>query len=377
MGSGTTRCCRPHSHTRNQACRAGAPKACNKRPVYLAPLDKGLSGSDLWQARWELESGWLSRIHVFKIGKHAKLERELVAIRNIVAPIDPNTAYAELFPDDENPHQLALLRQEFAGGGESQSISLRQFIESCEGPERVAGVIRRLYTDRMHPWHVSAPRRLQHNSERVELRSALDWWVSRMDLNRDANRIGRVGVEASLRTKFSLSTSDLKDHVARIGEAEAVVVRGPVHGDLHTQNVLIDEREQLYLIDFGWTAERWRAVDFLMMECSLKFLVTPAHAQLDDLLLMERSLERVFGTPGTELIDLSRLMYGNELVKVAAGVEMVRRCAFELGAAADADLYRQGLVLLTAGLASVPGMNQAYLFHSLAYHCSMEMQGTA
>jgi hypothetical protein len=350
-------------------------KACNERPVYLAPLDKGLSGSDLWQARWELETGWLSRIHVFKIGTYEKLERELVAIRNIVAPIDPNTTYAELFPDDEDPHQLALLRQELAGGGESQSISLRQFIESCEGPERVASVIRRLYTERMRPWHVSAPGNI-HHMERVELRSALDWWVSRMDLNRDANRIGRVGVEASLRAKFSLTIGDLQDQVARIGEAEAVVVRGPVHGDLHTQNVLIDEREQLYLIDFGWTVERWRAVDFLMMECSLKFLVTPAHAQLDDLLLMERGLENVFGASSAN-IDLSRLMYGHELIKVAAGVEMVRRCAFELGAAADAELYRQGLVLLTAGLASVPGMNQAYLFHSLAHHCSLEMLGIA
>jgi len=61
--------------------------------VYLAPMDKGLSGSSVWQARWQLESGSSSRLSVFKIGHIEKLQNEFAAMKHVAAAIEIGRAH--------------------------------------------------------------------------------------------------------------------------------------------------------------------------------------------------------------------------------------------------------------------------------------------
>jgi hypothetical protein len=204
--------------------------------------------------------------------------------------------------------------------------------------------------------HVQAP------SDKKEFHSyhkALDWWIERSDLYGAAGQLGRHAIEQSLRRRLDTDLDNIAAFVDAVAMEQATFTTGPVHGDLHAQNVLVDDTGALYLIDFGWCAERWRAVDFLMMECSLKFLVTPRYADIDDLLEIDQVVTNDGGW-------LTPPFYGTELRKIAECVRLIRRLALELGAVEDSSHYLKGLTLLTAGLTSMPyRINHIYMLHSL------------
>lgn len=354
-------------------------KACTGGSVvYMAPLDKGLSGSSVWQARWRLHTGSNSKMHVFKIGNSAKLEREYRAIQTIASVIEPGFPHVDLFSDDST--DLALLRQEFAGESHSNTKSLRRYIEECSEPVVAKDVLRRLCTDRMKCWHPSAP---SYVERQMLLREALDWWVKKIDLPRAAIQIGPVGLNESMESTHGLSVDTLINSVVTVCERPLRVRIGAVHGDLHAQNVLLSGVDRMDIIDFGWTnQDKWKVIDFVMMECSLKFACTPPHAQLADLLMLDRLLDANHnGLLDADYGELRGRIHGSNLASVASAVHVIRSCALSLGAVADIEQYRCGLIILMASLATIPTLiNRVYLLHSLAYHikkCSMVANGTA
>jgi thiamine kinase-like enzyme len=82
------------------------------------------------------------------------------------------------------------------------------------------------------------------------------------------------------------------------------------HGDLHTGNFLIDETDQTYLIDFGFTDDIHAVIDHATLECSLKFNHTPRYVKLDEFLSVEReflnadSFYPTFQIKATKRVDL-------------------------------------------------------------------------
>lgn len=66
---------------------------------------------------------------------------------------------------------------------------------------------------------------------------------------------------------------------------------GPSHGDLHANNVIVDFHNQVHLIDFAWAStSRHFCADYVLMECSLRFLLFPSHVNLRSQLLVDQSL---------------------------------------------------------------------------------------
>jgi hypothetical protein len=343
----------------DEVSRTLMTQACNgSEQVRLAPLDKGLSGSAVWLARWNLKSGTQSKFHVFKVGSRAKLQREYDAMDRIAASIQAGFPHFAIFQEGD----VALLRQEFAGSGMDSTRSLRQHMLSSEDSARAAQLVRDLYFTAMNSWyHGGAP-------TTQTMGSVLDWWVTRLDLAKGAEDVGRQALDASLYGLYSTTVADLSTAIDGLISREETVVECPVHGDLHSQNILVDTNGQLHVIDYGWTAERWGAIDFLMLECSLKFVASPPHARLEDLLRLDAFVDKHWRSEEVDLDELARAILGKHLATVAAAIMQVRRCAFEHKAAADFDQYRRGLAVLTAALATLPTLlNRVFLFHSLAY----------
>jgi hypothetical protein len=334
--------------------------------IKLAPIDKGLSGASVWLAQWEMPNGFQTKFHVFKIGDKKKLSREYEGITNIAAVIERGFPHFAFYLDESL--DIALLRQEFMGEDDGTSNNLKNFIHECNDPRSVINVIQNLYSQRMAEWHSPS---INNKKKMVRLSEALDWWVIRADLKSAANKIGFQALDNILAKKFGLSINLIERKIQAICQETIPIQIGPVHGDLHAQNVLIDSKGNLQLIDFGWTGLKWRAVDFLMMECSLKFLVSPPHARIEDLILLEKTLEQCWDCE-IENINWSNLdnsIHGKDLIKIASAIGAVRRCAKELGAIQSNKQYRLGLILLTAGLTSMPKLiNRVFMFHSLSYH---------
>jgi thiamine kinase-like enzyme len=353
----------PESH------RVLIKKACGDGVdwVGLSPLDKGLSGAAVWLAQWQVTRTRVSKDHVFKIGSAIKLRREYAAIQRVAAAIERGFPQFYLFEEGDE----ALLRQEFFGDLEGQEQSLRRSVENADTPEEIRQLIRKLYTERLSDWHAAVtPGTDDLDAEESRLADALDWWMTRLDLPRAAAQIGQPELDASLSELFGLDVEQLEAMVRTLSEQTETIARGPVHGDLHAQNILVDSKGNLHLIDYGWTGIKWRAVDFLMLECSLKFAATPPNARIEDLIALEEFLERYLGREDD--IDETQFkghLLGHGLKKVIAGTAMIRHYACTLGAVRDMRQYRRGLIILTACLASIPSLiNRVYLMHSIAYH---------
>jgi hypothetical protein len=188
-----------------------------------------------------------------------------------------------------------------------------------------------------------------------------------MDIAAAADQIGRIGIEAILIHQFQTNIDGLISAIGKLLAYPIIVPIGAIHGDLHAQNVLLGAGGTMQLIDFGWTnQEKWKAIDFLMMECSLKFAASPPHSLLQDLMTLDKLLDSEFnGTPNGNYLALAGCVHGTELLAIAHAVHAVRYCALTLGAITDLSHYRLGLITLMAGLTSLPTLiNRVYLFGS-------------
>jgi Ternary complex associated domain 9 len=323
----------------------------------------------VWQAQWRVARAIDSKLHVFKIGRYAKLQREQKAAANVASAIDPHFPHMALFPGTGGLKGRGLLRQEFLGQEDGEVINLRQWISlhATDG-RQVRNMIDSLYGNRMQRWHVAGAEYKRHT---VQLGDALDRWGT-SNLGKAATEIGKTDLQRSLRALCGASLSSVEAKCDALRTRQETIVVGPVHGDLHAQNVLVTD-DRLELIDFADAdAERkWRLLDFLMLECSLKFLVAPPHARLSDLIDVEDRIESALVGGRGRVAPLRGRLYGSELEKIASGVVAIRRQALRTEAAEDGRQYRRGLVLMTAGLANLPApINRVFLIHSLAWHAN-------
>lgn len=334
--------------------------------IRVMDLDKGLSGARVLLAQWPLEAKTESALHVLKIGSRDKLQREIERVKQFVCPVDPKVGHIELFSGPEGS-EYCLLRQAFEGSHDGKMKSLREWIGENQEAQKVASQIGALYEKRMLQWHCPAecvPPKAEQTLDNI--------FKGRMErVSKLPNLFEEIGAEALKNSfaKMNLATAEqIHKAVDSIRSVRGNFARGLVHGDLHAQNVLVGDNDELHLIDFAWAGYNWKAVDFLMMECSLKFIVAPRDAQVEDLVKMERFLDGKDDIDPADFEQLGLCVYGQNLQVFASAVNEVRRQARKCRAVRDFDQYRRGLIILTACLSTFPEFNRNFLAHSLAFH---------
>jgi 2-polyprenyl-3-methyl-5-hydroxy-6-metoxy-1,4-benzoquinol methylase len=337
---------------------------CGKSPwVELAPLDKGLSGSTVLMGRWLLKSGARSKFHVFKIGCPKKLRRESRAIKSIASKLVSSLSKPDyrVSPDKSR----AILSQEFMGDSVSSNRSLRQYIEDADNESKVTDILNRIYSELIKWAPVEAPPTVD-----TTVRKEFSIWIAKVkkeDFDRALYDLGNIALQESISDKFGLTLSGLESRLRRVFDSKITIQRGAVHGDLHAQNVIIDKDGRISLIDFGWTDVRWRAIDYIWLECSLKFVVSSPYAILEDLLEMDKLLDDAWNNKSeinTTLFDGK--MHAANLKKIASGVSFIRQHARTHLPTLSLQDYRKGLVAMSYALTTVPKLNRTYLIHSIA-----------
>ena len=337
--------------------------------VMLDPLDKGLSGASVWLAKWSMSGAYETPFAVVKIGDKHKIQREIQAYNNIVQDLDPDVGAFRWQVPKNGVKRLGIIKQPFRGNSDNLEVhSLLDHVRSGVSVKRGIELIDEIYLDRMKNWHpVSKSGRSIQNQT---VREALDWWMSRFDLVNSIESMCRKGMSLEIRRRFKIGVAELEKKVQSIADKEMDVVVGPVHGDLHAQNIILEPSEnRIHLIDFGWTARKWKAIDFLMLECSLKFLATPSNARATDLLGIEENLEE--GINWMTKHPFGDCVFGTQLNLIGGMIARIRNlCINEFQYVSSFEEYRRGLVALTGALASLEPLNRRFLVNSLAFHCA-------
>lgn len=333
--------------------------------IRLDPLDKGLSGARVLLAQWPLQAKIVSAKHVLKLGDLAKLRQEAECTTKLVSLVDPQVGHIRLFEDEAN--NLGLLRQAFLESSDGRVVSLKEWIREESEPDTAAKQIKALYSDRMRQWHsadgADPPRKIQRFAE------AFDGRIGRQkDLAQVYEVVGRAALEKSFAEQDFASLSAIDDAIQRLNDEREEFPFGLTHGDLHAQNVLVSGGS-LQLIDFAWARYGWKALDFLMLECSLKFLVVPKECRLEDLVYLEMLIENG-ARADHHWPELEDRPYARNLQIFAVALAAIREQAIAWNAIADFEQYRRGLIVLTSCLGTYPGLNRNFLAHSLAYHVS-------
>jgi SAM-dependent methyltransferase len=129
----------------------------------------------------------------------------------------------------------------------------------------------------------------------------------------------------------------------------------------------LDDESNISLIDFGWTAIRWQAVDFIWLECSLKFVVCCPYAKLKDLLYIEDLLDQHWGREDEiDYTDIMQRIHGKELACIVSGIATIRKNAQTRGVIKSFNEYQKGLIMMSYSLTTFPQLNRVFLFHSMA-----------
>jgi hypothetical protein len=317
--------------------------------VFARPMDKGLSGARVLAVRYRFDHMW-TKSFVVKIGDIRKLEQEAEAMEELVAPFIPGIER----PVFRIAHSKAILVQELRGL-ETEPHSLRVHIRQVDGSD---AVVTRLLNSRLDSWYQRNPSPVTQ----VGVREAFAWHLSKAPGTIAAavpdgwdDWWARLPAMTGLPPATEGDLEDLLDSrfAARLGV---------MHGDLHTQNVIVDpQTNECWPIDFGWCAKGFPAlIDLAMLECSIKFLAMPMRADLTNLIILELSLASSFLDP--EFLD--GVPYSQEINRCVKAIVAVRRYAAESLSCTEQD-YSTALAAMTYALSGHSGLNRPYVLASL------------
>jgi Ternary complex associated domain 9 len=324
----------------------------NATKLWVSAMDKGLSGSKVFAVRYSNDgSRRLSKPFVCKIGRLSKIDHEAEATYRFASPYlhgVPNPIY-------RRGQSVALIGQELHGlSANVTPLSLRLYVRNHDDGDQV---LSRFIHERLEPWY-------------CDVGEAAALPIS--SLTQDYRKRGPRSATAALPDGWNDLTKWTEDVTSTtwdgIDEAVSSVLADSIvspvciiHGDLHSQNVLVDPKsKESWPIDFAWCRESSPVLDLAMLECSLKFLALPMRSDLRTMMRIEAALASdpwLTGAPGT-------VPYSDEIGRIIRSVNALRRYALENIGVTFSD-YRKVLLALTFSLSPHEGLNRPYVIASL------------
>jgi len=267
--------------------------------VMLDRVAEGLSGAAVLRARPTYSQG-LPRPVVIKIGLRNKVEREAQNYQKHVRLFLTGNCTTQL--DAFYTRDLGGLLYTLNLGGESKN--LKEFFASKSASE-IVRALTHLFKETCAPWYRShkaaryanlrdsyleafdlkdKPQRIP--SEIQALHPAIDWTAPRVTL-------------APLAGEYPNPLMWLKDERA----AWMPVATCITHGDLHADNILINEHGECWLIDFYRTYPSHILRDFVVLETDLKYRligeITPSDFVIFESALIDWHPHQTFSLPQT------------------------------------------------------------------------------
>jgi anti-anti-sigma factor len=311
--------------------------------VVLTPLLGGFMSNTFRVASYD-EDGRRLLPTVLKIGGLALTEREEIANRKYVQTFILNNSTTLL--GEAVAGNWAGLRYNFLGvnGPDSSLAWLRDHYQRRPTPEVVA-LLRALFTRVLKPWY-GQPRwepialYAEHDPQRLfpTLCAAAAEFLG---ASSDSERLPCPELGRDLLNPYYF----LKHEFPKRRQRSRLWYTSICHGDLNMQNVLVDERDNIYVIDFSETRPRNVVSDFARMEPIVKFdMVTiDAREELGRLLMFEQGL---LSATALDQVPPNRYAGSNPAVEKAYEVIKLARWLANKATIFETDMVPYWLALL-------------------------------
>jgi anti-anti-sigma factor len=260
------------------------------RRVVLTPLVGGFMSNTFRVASYDQDGRRLLPT-VLKIGGLALTEREEAANRKYVQTFILNNSTTLL--GEAEAGNWAGLRYNFLGvnGPDSSLEWLRDHYQRRPATEVVA-LLRALFTRVLKPWY-GQPRwepialYAEHDPSRL-FPTLSDAAAEFLGVSPDSERLPCPELGRDLLNPYYF----LKHEFPKRKHRSRLWYTSICHGDLNMQNVLVDERDNIYVIDFSETRPRNIVSDFARLEPIVKFEQVPIESSDDlrRLLIFEQGL---------------------------------------------------------------------------------------
>ena len=313
------------------------------RSVTLTPLHGGFMSKTFRAVAYD-HDGRRTLPTVVKLGPTALTAREQKANRDYVSRFILNNGTTVL--GDAQQGDWAGLRYNFLGvnGPESRLSWLVDHYE--QRPEvEVLSLFERLFTRVLKPWYAQ-PRWEQVSlyEDHTPLRlfpGLIEIAERELGVSADAPTFDCPELGVELPNPFHF----LKYEYPERAKQTRLWYTTICHGDLNLRNVLVDERDNLYVIDFSETRPRNAVSDFARIEPILKFEMTRIESDEDLRLLVE--FEEGL-TSVTRLDERPPFRYRGDdpmVARASAGINLLRRFA-DRGTLFEQDMVPYWLALL-------------------------------
>ncbi len=293
----------------------------NASEVVLEPLHGGFTACT-WRAIVFDGHGRRLSPMVLKIGARDNITREVSACRDYVQKFILNNSTAILGTAIQGDSAGVCYNFVGVSGPESRLVWLRDHYEKRPA-EEILSLFDRIFTDILKPWYGQPRWELiypykEHNPSGELFPNILNAAQSELGLSPDQESIACPILGVELPNPYYV----LKHLYPEWNDHSMMWYCGVNHGDLNMQNILLDERENIYIIDFSETRPRNIVSDFARFEPIFLFEQTRCETEADlaELLPFVRDLYS-----GDSIADPPPFHYKGSDPRVAKAHAMISR----------------------------------------------------
>lgn len=261
--------------------------------VTLAPLSGGFSGAAVFRVNSYDAFGHEQAPSVAKLGPRGLIGAERVAFERVEAILGNNAPSVRGFVD---LGERAGIKYAYAAMGQGDVRTLKSLFETGAPQEQLDAILRTVFEEILGRFYAAAQYErlplLEHYGFAARLAPRVRENVARIVGGRAARERLVFGRGYEVANLCGFYENWLAGQTAPPGENHYLSY---VHGDLNGANVLIDGRENVWLIDFFHTGRGHVLKDIAKVENDLLYIFTPVanEAELEEALALTRALREV------------------------------------------------------------------------------------
>jgi protein-tyrosine phosphatase len=296
----------------------------DSRKVSLKALAGGYSGNVVMSCKSEDIYGHRQVPHVIKIGEQGEIGKERTAFERIESVMGNNAPQIAEFADYGGRGGL---KYRYAAMGGDIASTFKSIYCSGAPKEKIDDFLHTVFVDRLGRFYSAARR---EDSNLFEYYGIVPGYAERMK-QKIEKVLGAPADDEQLRLPSGESFAN-PYHFYKNSLPE-IYSRGRfssyfsyVHGDLNGANIIIDQHENVWLIDFALTHFGQVLRDFVKLESDIMYIFTPVKneedlseaVRLTDILLKPRELNEPL--PDTEETGLKK----RDMIKAFETIKLIR-----------------------------------------------------